>query len=398
MNINHVPQGSAASFVDVARSLKPLLAENASQTERDRRVPQRVIDAVAAAGLFQMVKPRRSGGGGASQLEMLQVLAELAKGCMSTAWVVGLISGVTGLAGSMPPAIRDRIFVTGEERVFGVTTPSGVATKVEGGYRVTGKWGYASGCLHADWGVLGVRFADGPGGAFIFFPLDADGVSIIDTWHVAGVQGSGSNTIALDNVFIPEHMTFDPTDKRRNDWLGNGLIEPRDRWIDEVLVPLGVIGPSIGAVEAMADLVTENINRKNVTHWKYPVQSDSEVLLEQLGLARMEIEAAWLHIGRAAAINDVIAQQRPATGIEKARAQADCGYATILMRAAADRLMDIAGSSAFASANPLQRFWRDVSMGTRHAFLNGHASLELYGRMWAGKPSNNIQFDYADTN
>ncbi|WP_234149375.1 acyl-CoA dehydrogenase family protein [Sphingobium sufflavum] len=299
----------------------------------------------------------------------------------------------------MPPAIRDTIFVTGNERVFGVTTPTGIATPVDGGYRVSGQWGYASGCLHADWGVLGVRFAEGsegtPKAAFIFFPLDAEGVSIIDTWYVAGVQGSGSNTVRLDDVFIPAHMIFDPTDEARNDWLGADLIEPRDRWIDEVLVPLGVIGPSIGAVEAMADIVTANINRKNVTHWKYPMQSDSEVLLEQLGLARMEVEAAWLHLGRAAAINDVVAQERAVTGHEKARAQADCGYATILMRSAADRLMDIAGSSAFASASPLQRFWRDVSVGTRHAFLNAHASLELYGRIHAGKESNNIQFNYA---
>lgn len=400
MNINHVPQGSAASYVDVARSLQPLLAEHAAQTERDRRVPDRVISAIADVGLFQMVKPRRAGGGGATQIEMLQVLAELAKGCMSTAWVVGLISGVTGLAGSMPPAIRDTIFVTGNERVFGVTTPSGVATRVDGGYRVTGQWGYSSGCLHSEWGVLGVRFAGGGEGspevALVFFPMSAEGVSIIDTWHVAGVAGSGSNTVKLENVFIPEHMIFNPAAEGRNDWLNGDLIEPRDRWIDEVVVPLGVIGPSIGAVEAMADIVTDNINRKNVTHWTYPVQSDSEVLLEQLGLARMEVEAAWLHLGRAAAVNDVTAQERAVTGHEKARAQADCGYATILMRSAADRLMDIAGSSAFASANPLQRFWRDVSMGTRHAFLNAHASLELYGRMWAGKKSNSIQFDYAN--
>lgn len=396
MSKTHAVQSFRPDFVAVARSLRPLLAEHAAQAERDRRVPDVVIDAIDAAGLFQMVKPLRAGGGGCTQIEMLEVLAELAKGCMSTAWVVGLLCGVTGLAGCMAPAIRDAIFLTGDERVFGVTSPTGVATRVAGGYSVTGSWGYASGCLHADWAVLAVRLADagdGPEGvAFAFLPVSAPGVSIKDTWHVAGVAGSGSNTVTLNETFIPEHMVVNPA--LRNAWLTEATMEPRDRWVDEVSVPLGVIGPSIGAVEAMLDIVTAGINKKTVTHWKYPVQSDSQVLLEQLGLARMEVESAWLHLGRAAATSDVIAQQRPVTGDEKAQGQADCGYATQLIRSAADRLLNIAGSSAFATANPLQRFWRDLSVGTRHAFINGHASLELYGRISAGKPSNNIQFDY----
>ena len=401
MGVSYAPQSFRTDFVEAARSLRPLLVEHAAQAERDRRIPDVVIAAVAEARLFQMVMPRRAGGGACTQIEMLEVLAELAKGCMSTAWVVGLLAGVTGLAGCMPPAVRDTIFATGDERVFGVTSPTGVATRVDGGYSVTGKWGYASGCLHADWAVLAVRFADGaedPAGmGLAFLPVNAKGVSITDTWRMAGVAGSGSNTVALDDVLVPEHMIVSLAGDVRNAWLTEDLIEPRDRWVDEVSVPLGVIAPSIGAVEAMLDIVTAGIDTKTVTHWKYPVQSDSEVLLEQLGLARMEVESAWLHLGRAAATSDVLAQQRAVTGHEKARGQADCGYATKLMRSAADRLMDIAGSSGFATANPLQRFWRDVGVGTRHSFINAHASLELYGRVAAGKASNNIQFDYAET-
>lgn len=400
MGINYAPQSFRTHFVEVARSLRPLLVEHAAQAERDRRIPDVVIDAVADAGLFQMVMPRRAGGGACTQMEMLEVVAELAKGCMSTAWVVGLLSGVTGLAGCMEPAIRDTIFVTGNERVFGVTSPTGTATRADGGYSVTGSWGYSSGCLHADWALLAVRHdgIEGPAGiGFAFLPVSAEGVSIKDTWHVAGVAASGSNTVVLDKVMVPEHMIASPAPGIRNAWLTEDMMEPRDRWVDEISVPLGVIAPSIGAVEAMLDIVTAGINKKTVTHWNYPVQSDSEVLLEQLGLARMEVESAWLHLARAAAASDVIAQQRPVTGLEKARGQADCGYVTSLIRSAADRLLDIAGSSAFATANPLQRFWRDLSVGSRHAFLNAHASLELYGRLWAGKDSNNIQFDYKDS-
>ena len=405
MNVHCAPKSSdtdglMANPVSVARSLKPLLVEHAAETERNRRIPDVVIDAIADAGLFKLVMPRRAGGGGGTQMQMLEVVAELGKGCMSTAWVVGLLMGVTGVAACMPPAIRDSIFVTGDERVFGVTVPTGTATPVPGGYRITGSWSYSSGCLHADWAMLGVKLlgADGDvaGIGQAFLPMSADGVSIKDTWHVAGVAGSGSNTVILQDTFVPEHMVIGSLSDLNKVWLPQDAIESRERWLAEIAVPLGVIGPSFGAAEAMLEIVTAGINKKTVTHWKYPIQSDSEVLLEQLGLARMEIESAWLHVGRAASVNDIVVQERAASGNEMARSQADCGYATILLRSAADRLMNIAGSSAFATANPLQRFWRDLNVGTRHAFLNAHASMELYGRVWAGKASNNIQFDYAD--
>ena len=110
----------------------------------------------------------------------------------------------------------------------------------------------------------------------------------------------------------------------------------------------------------------------------------------------MEIESAWLHIERAASRCDELAQERGLTGLEKAQGQADCGYAMGLLRSAAGRLLDIAGSSAFATSNPLQRFWRDINMGTRHAFLTTSLSMELYGRIMTGRESNNIQFKYAD--
>jgi alkylation response protein AidB-like acyl-CoA dehydrogenase len=102
----------------------------------------------------------------------------------------------------------------------------------------------------------------------------------------------------------------------------------------------------------------------------------------------LQIDSAWLHIRHAARYLDETAQQRVLTGFDKATIQADCGYAMGLLRAAADRLMDIAGPAAFAESNSLQRFWRDLSFGTRHTALNTRLSLELYGRALTGLASN----------
>jgi alkylation response protein AidB-like acyl-CoA dehydrogenase len=102
----------------------------------------------------------------------------------------------------------------------------------------------------------------------------------------------------------------------------------------------------------------------------------------------MEIDGAWLHVRQAAAMLDETAQRRPISGFEKARIQADCGRAAELVRAAAERLMDIAGPAAFAVSSPLQRLWRDLALGARHNAVNARLSMELYGRALLDLDSN----------
>jgi len=168
--------------------------------------------------------------------------------------------------------------------------------------------------------------------------------------------------------------------------------EPRDRWPGTVVFPLGVIAPMLGAARNMLEKTIETLDRKAVTFWDYPRQSDSQVVLQQLGEAAIEIDSAWLHMMNAAAGLDETAQVRSLTQAEQVRLQADCGYAMSLIRRAAERLMDIGGASAFADSNALQRAWRDIALGSRHAFLNSLQSSEMYGRSLAGVPVQNAVY------
>jgi alkylation response protein AidB-like acyl-CoA dehydrogenase len=139
----------------------------------------------------------------------------------------------------------------------------------------------------------------------------------------------------------------------------------------------------------MLDRTISGLDKKAVTFWDYPRQSDSQVVLEQVGEAAIEIDSAFLHVLRVADALDETAQTRALTAAEQVRLQADCGYAMSLVRRASERLMDIGGASAFAQSNPLQRAWRDIALGSRHAFLNSSQSLEMYGRSLAGEPLQN---------
>ena len=385
---------------ELARGLVPLLAEHDREIDETRRVPPQVMEAISATGLPWMMVPKRAGGAGQTIRCQIEVTAELARGSAGAAWAFGLLCAVTSVAGSLRRSAMERIFVTGRELVCGVTMLSGTARRVGGGYVVDGNWPYASGSQFADWGMCGVKLLAEDGGsagvAYAFIPFGEGGLTIKDTWNVAGMRGSASNNMLAENVFVPEELVI--SESRRSsasDLHENLSSEPRDKWPTAVVFPLGVIAPMLGAARNMLDRTIETLDKKAITFWDYPRQSESQVVLQQLGEAAIEIDSAWLHVLHAVDGLDETAQIRALTQAEQVRLQADCGYAMNLLRRAAERLMDIGGASAFAQSNALQRAWRDIALGSRHAFLNSLQSAEMYGRSLAGLPLQNAVYRQA---
>ncbi len=394
MSAMHSAEAEVLDPVAKARALRPLLQKHAARCEELGRITDEVLAALRQAGLFAITAPRRAGGPGARVITHIETVAELAQGCAGTAWAYSLLSSVTASARSMPPSVGELVFRTGNELCCSVGAQTGHADPVaDDEYVVSGKWGYASGCLHADWALNGVLIRDAEGqvvdSGFAFIDLRHPDVEILDTWHVAGMAGSGSNLIVAEGVRIPAPL-LQRASKRppAEALLAMDGLEPRDRWPMEPLFPRMVLAPMLGAAAAMLESVTRTMGSRPVVWWGYKTQKDSERLVGEAGQAAMEIDSAWLHVRRAAAMLDETAQERVLTGFDKARIQADCGYAMHLLCAAGNRLMDIAGPGAFALSNPLQRFWRDLNMGTRHNALNYGLSMELYGRAITGLPSN----------
>jgi alkylation response protein AidB-like acyl-CoA dehydrogenase len=382
-----------AGPIAVARELRGFLESHAGQCERERRVPEVVIERLRESGLFRMMFPRRAGGPGLKLITHIETIAEIAKGCTSTGWVFGLLSGIAGTAAGLPPEAKSLLFPSGDELFCSASALTGIAKPIAGGYLVSGSWGYASGCLHAAWAMNGVQVLDADGAmadrGFAIIPLQNPAVTIEDSWHVAGVAGSGSNTIIARDVFIPSALMLlasnvpDPASL-----LAMEGLEPRDHWPMEPLFPLVVLAPMLGAAVALLERVTAEMQQRRIVGWSYPARSDSQALVGALGLAGMEIDSAWLHVRRATALVDETAQTRPLSGFEKAQIQSDCGRAAQLVRTAAERLMDVAGPAAFAKSSPMQRLWRDLSLGARHNALNANLSMELYGRALIGLESN----------
>lgn len=381
------------SLLAAARELRPVLAERAADTELNRQVPQETIDALYQAGFFDLMVPRRWGGGGEGIKTQVQVAAEIAKGCPATGWVLTIVGFITAIAGSyLPDAGTKQIYGSGRRPlVCGVNGFTGTAKQTaDGDYIISGRWGFASGSAHAEWFMGGVMIMDEDdqpvdlGWGFIPFSE----LSIKDTWHVAGMRGTGSNTVIADEVKVSADVFLRVGDRAAQETAPGPDAEILDRMPFAPLFSIGLMGPCLGAVEAAYDIVSENMHKRGVSYFEFDKQTSSGALLSQIGKARMQIDSAWLHVMRAAEAleNDsATGQMSPAVRI---RCRADASEAVVNMRSAMDILLDISGASSFAESNPLQRLWRDLSVGSRHAWIGSTLMYEAFARTQLGVEPN----------
>ncbi|MFJ9173714.1 acyl-CoA dehydrogenase family protein [Streptomyces sp. NPDC102360] len=374
-----------AALVARAAELRPLVRQHSARTEADRRVPQEVIDALADAGLFKTAVPRRYGGHEAGVKAMLDVSAQVAEGDGSTAWVVTLVNVCAWMTGLFPQQAQDDVFgANPDARVSGVLAPTSTTRKVEGGWRVTGRWYYNSGSLHADWAVLGVPLTDEAGEAvdqsLVLIPVPE--MTIEDTWFVAGMKGSGSNCLVAEDVFVPEHRVVSvPAAIEGNYPTERGGEEPLYRSAFVPILSLVLAGPQLGLGRAALEIVRGKAGRKPISYTFFDAQSESVTFQNQIAQAAMMIDTAHLHTYRAAAdIEQAAARGEYPDTLIRSRVRADTACAIENVTKAIDVLLYAHGAGSFADVNPLQRIWRDSAVAARHAVTLPAVSYEVYGK------------------
>ncbi|MFD1538858.1 acyl-CoA dehydrogenase family protein [Nonomuraea guangzhouensis] len=374
-------------LVERAEALLPLLREQAAKTEEDRRVPDEVIDALGAAGLFRLSVPKRYGGLGTDMRTMLEVSAKVAEGDGSTAWVVTLINVCNWLTSLFPAQAQEEVFADPQVKVSGVLTPSSSARRVEGGWRVSGRWFYNSGSWHATWAVLGVPLTDDSGEvvdqALVLVPR-AD-FEIEDVWFVAGMRGTGSNCLIVGDVFVPEHRVLSVPSAIEGDYGTQHTDELLYRAAFVPVLALVLAAPQIGLGRAALRYVTERAGRKAISYTFYETQAESTAFQLQIAEAANRIDTAYLHAVRAASDIDSFAErgEYPPT-LLRARVRSDTGVAVQNVVAAIQTLLDAHGAGSFAEVNPLQRIWRDANVAARHAVAVPQIGFEVYGKALLG--------------
>ena len=210
------PAVSAETLIARARAMIPALKKRAQQTIAQRRIPDETIAEMQAAGFFRVLQPKRWGGYEMNPNVFFEIQKLLAEGCMSTGWVYGVVGGHPYEMALFHD--QAQIDVWGKDDSVLVSSsyqPVGKVTRVEGGFTLSGRWGFSSGCEHCDWVLLGAMIPpanEGDPPDMRTFLLPRADYRIEDSWHVFGLQGTGSQDIVVENAFIPDYRTHKAID------------------------------------------------------------------------------------------------------------------------------------------------------------------------------------------
>jgi 3-hydroxy-9,10-secoandrosta-1,3,5(10)-triene-9,17-dione monooxygenase len=286
----------AAEMYRAAEALVPLLREQNAATEQRRWIGDEISRALNEAGIYRMLGPARYGCAEFNLRDSLDILTKIAEGCPSAAWVAGIHNAALWLGSLYSVKAQEEVF-GGDEPVVVTGTLAGLGrlTEVEGGCRITGRWGFASGVLDSNWHLLGAPRIDGqPGDIFALVPTAE--LTIHKDWDVMGLAGTGSHSVEAVDVFVPEYRFIDPVP-------ACGGIVPSE-YAHEVplfrsaflpVLSAVLVSPALGAAKAMLATFLEQVPKKKIAYTIYDRQAESVVTQTRVAEAAILIEEAQFH-------------------------------------------------------------------------------------------------------
>lgn len=382
---NGAPQGDA--LLRALIELVPDLRERAAEAESSGRIPDETIDDLKAAGAFRAVVPARYNGLELPYPYIPQIFRILGRGCSSTAWAMGFLIYHNFQFAHFPLEAQDEVWGSkGYTMAPGQVMPSGKAEKVEGGYRVSGRWGYATGIQHGDWMLISSPTDIGAGEIEMRrFYVPVESFTVLDTWNVVAMKATGSHDVTLENEFIPEHRSILVSDMR--EMRAEGLKHnPNPIWRMPMLsfMVLGSVGPFIGAAEALLETVT---NVMQIKVGAYSGDKQQGLMSQHVRIARlaMDLDATIrLWEGHTEELwQDIINNITP-TRERRAEIRAVTAHVARSCYEIIDELSRCVGSRSFYSDNPIQRFHRDMSSLSTHALFEYDHLANLYGALRLG--------------
>jgi alkylation response protein AidB-like acyl-CoA dehydrogenase len=371
-----------------ATSLVPLIRQHAEKGSEQRFVTEPVMRAMDEAGLFSLLVPRRLGGQAANMRTTMEVLAELARGDGSTAWAATILNICGWFASSFGEQAQNDVFADGEgARVCGILMPGERCERVDGGYRISGRWPYASGSFDAQWATLGIVVDSPPEANPLALALvPASAWPIEPTWFVTGMEGSGSDTLVVEDHFVPDHRV-----QRVEPMLQGNFATPfqaDDQSSNMAFSATGsliLVGAQLGLARHAMERTLEKLPSKIVAYTMHGPARNSPMHQLRIAEAITKLDMAELLMQRAARDLDTAALERSTLDqLHRGRIRSDTGTIAELVTASIEQLMSATGAGSFAKANVLSRIWRDAAIAARHALVVPDIGKEMYGQLLLG--------------
>ena len=379
MSITKQRPGLASShdLLAAAEALLPEIRAAADEVDNARRVPDWLAQRLSGAGFFHLLTGREHGGMDADPVTAAGVIETLSTASPSVGWVTMILATASFWTVRMvPEEVRREIFAEvspGEIQptvIAGTLVPHGRAERVEGGWRVSGQWPFASGCHHAAWlpTAAWLHDEDGPirdaNGApeWRVFHLPASDCVILDTWHTSGLRGTGSHDYTIEDLFVADNYV------KRHSLLEEAVL-PNKRYVYPAFnVPMlsaVALGAARGAVDALTELFGGKVDRRN----QRPVASAFDKQAD-LGIATATVDSAraYLYDTTARAWELILAGEELPRELRAAMRLA-CTHAVTASVDAADRAHRAAGASSIYNSSPIDRFFRDAHAVAAHAFV-----------------------------
>lgn len=371
---------TADGVLDAARALAPTIAGRAAEIEAARRLPRDLLDELVASGCFRLLLPPTHNGIGADLPAAMRVFESLGSADASVGWTVMIgAASWCDLAG-LPRAAFDSLFAAGSDVIMaGAFNPTGSIVAADGGYRVTGRWSFASGCEHSAWlfgncvegvvdGLPQLRVA-------VFAP---DQIVIEDTWTVSGLSGTGSHHFRATDVVVSEERTFRPL--ADEPCLDEAIVHIPPPALFSMAIASVALGTAQGALDDIVELATAKVPL--LSHG--PLAANALFQFE-LATADTELRAARALLYETAESTWATASRRtPLTLEERAHIRASAVWATDRAAAVVGRAYRAGGGSSLYADCPLQRRLRDIHAVTQH-FLVKPDTLTTAGAVLAGQ-------------
>jgi 3-hydroxy-9,10-secoandrosta-1,3,5(10)-triene-9,17-dione monooxygenase len=373
-----------------ARELVPVFRSRAAEAEKMRCVPPESIADLRAAGLMRTLLPAALGGYELPLDEAVLITATVAEGCGSTGWIQGIYADHCATLGMFDGQAQKDVWAASPDSLISSGfTPTGKAVRVDGGYRLSGRWPFSSGCDYADWALIRsfvpAASATEPAELYMFLVPKTD-YTIIDNWFVMGMSATGSKDFELKGeVFVPAHRALSDQALREGTGPGSafngGALYRLPR---HATVPFCLAAPLIGIAERALQIFVQGMRARPA--------GDRRAAQEGAVLARVAASAAEIDAARTLMLRDcreameMVSRAEPLSIELRARNRRDIAYVAQQCTQALDRLFASAGARSVYLDSEAQRGLRDIHAAGQHMALSWDVAGSTYGRVLFGSP------------